>query len=216
MYTPSVFAEARPAVLRELIRRHPLATFVVAGDAGIAINHLPFHYATGVGRHGVLRGHVPRSNDVWEALDGSRPAVAVFHGPQAYVSPSWYPSKQAHGKAVPTWNYAVVHARGSPRAIHDEAWLLEHLNALTNTQEAASERPWRVDDAPADFTATLVGGLVGIEIPIAAIEGKWKVSQNRASANRRGVAAGLRLQGDSHSLAVAELVLSRLEDDETA
>jgi len=201
------FKESRASVLQDLICRHPLATFVIHSNE-LVVNHFPLVFDE-AGEQGVLKGHVPRSNSLWKALEGGLQAVAIFQGPQAYITPSWYPSKHEHGKAVPTWNYAVVHAHGRASAVHDADWLTEHLNLLTHQQEASQKLPWKVADAPAEFTAKMIEQLVGIEMPIASITGKWKVSQNRSHADQLGVSAGLRSRGSSVDLAMEALVADR-------
>ena len=203
MYMPTHFEETRPEVLHQLVAAHPLATWVVQSGAGLLVNHIPFLLDAERGPHGTLVGHVARANPVWQQLAAS---VAVFQGPQAYVSPNWYPSKHAHGKAVPTWNYAVVHAHGTPRAIESRDALLEIVTRLTRAHEAGQASPWAVGDAPADFLEQMLKAIVGIEMPIERLVGKWKVSQNRSLPDRLGTAAGLRQQGDAQSLAMAELV----------
>jgi transcriptional regulator len=203
MYMPTHFEETRPEVLHQLVAAHPLATWVVQSGAELLVNHIPFLLDAERGPHGTLVGHVARANPVWQQLASS---VAVFQGPQAYVSPNWYPSKHAHGKAVPTWNYAVVHAHGTPRAIESRDALLEIVTRLTRAHEAGQASPWAVGDAPADFLEQMLKAIVGIEMPIERLVGKWKVSQNRSLPDRLGTAAGLRQQGDAQSLAMAELV----------
>lgn len=206
MYTPDAFKEGRTEVLHELIRESPLATLIMPNLGEVVINHLPMVLRPGAANRGTLVGHVPKTNAVWELMNGERRAAAVFQGANAYITPSWYPSKHEHGRAVPTWNYAVVHVRGTPRAIDDAQWLLAHLEELTDTLESGQALPWKVSDAPQSFTDGMVGQLVGIEMPIDAIEGKWKVSQNRPHADQIGVIAGLKSRGDDESLAMAELV----------
>ena len=191
MYLPAHFEETDSAALHALIRAHPLGAWVVQdGDAGLAANHIPFLLDAQHGPLGTLVGHVARANPVWRALDGTE-SLVLFEGPQSYVSPSWYASKREHGKVVPTWNYAVVHAHGAARAIHDRQWLLELVTRLTAEHEAMSAEPWQVADAPRDYIERMLDAIVGVEIPIARLIGKWKVSQNRAQADRQGVAAGL-------------------------
>lgn len=192
MYIQKHFEATDPAVLQALMREHPLATWVTQGDGELIVNHVPLLLHAGEGPHGTLRGHLPRANSASTAFSRTVNSVFVFHGVQAYITPSWYASKQEHGKVVPTWNYAVVHAHGMPRIIEDKTWLLAHLQALTDEHESGRDLPWKVTDAPPDFIDRTMDALVGIEIPIARLEGKWKVSQNRGEADRRGVIAGLR------------------------
>lgn len=211
MYLQPQFEEARTDVLQQLIRAHPLATFVTLMGSEIVVNHMPFLIATDVGEFGTLKGHIPRTNPVWSAFHGGQEAVAVFQGPQSYITPSWYPSKCAHGRVVPTWNYAVVHVRGRPRIIEDANWLLAHLTELTDEHEFREAHPWKLSDAPEDFTQQMIARLVGIELPIGSITGKWKVSQNRPIDDRLAVATGLRSRGDDVSRAMADLVIERLD-----
>lgn len=208
MHIQSHFNESRPEVLHALIRSRPLATFIAVLDGEIVVNHMPFVLSVDDRGLGVLRGHLPKGNSLWQSLDGTTKAVAVFQGPQCYISPSWYPSKQEHGKVVPTWNYVVAHAHGQPIAVRDPAWLRSHLDSITEQEESARPMPWRVSDAPEDYVGKMVNAIVGIELPISTLDGKWKVSQNRPEADRLGVAAGLSEQGDDTSLAMAALVLS--------
>jgi transcriptional regulator len=211
MYVQSAFEEQRLDVLHCHIRAHPLATFIMSIGDEIVVDHMPLLIDSQAGEHGVLRGHMPRANEIWQSLDGELDAVAVFQGPNAYVTPSWYPSKHEHGKAVPTWNYAVVHAHGRPRAIADAVWLRSHLEQLTDEHEARQALPWKVSDAPQEFTDRMIRRIVGIEMPIAKILGKWKASQNRPEADRLGVVAGLKSRGDDASLDMAELVVQAVE-----
>jgi transcriptional regulator len=203
MYRPSHFREDRPEVLHALIRTHSFAQLVTAGQQGLMANPLPILIDPAASPNGTLRGHLARANDQVATLRSGAEALVVFQGPQAYVSPSWYPSKQEHGKVVPTWNYVAVHAWGVPKVIDDPAWLRQLIEDLTVSQERHRPAPWAVGDAPADFIDTMVTAIVGIEIPIDRIEGKWKLSQNRSEPDRRGVAEGLRAEGNA---AMAELV----------
>lgn len=206
MYQPAAFREARMDVMHGLIRAHPLAVLVTHAEGGLLeANHLPLLIDALPSPHGTLRGHVARANPLWrQKHDGD--ALAVFQGPQVYVTPSWYPEKQATGKVVPTWNYAVVHARG-PLIIHDDReWLRDLVSRLTDRQEAGMPQPWAITDAPADYIERMLGAIVGIEIPVAHIEGKWKVSQNRNDADRAGVAEGLAQRPDPQAQHMAGLV----------
>jgi len=209
MYIQNQFEESRTEVLNRLIREYALATFIVCLHDEIVVNHFPLVMSDDGSAFGVLKGHIPRANCVWEAFDGESPAVAVFQGPSAYITPGWYPSKHLHGKVVPTWNYAVVHAHGTPVLVEDPDWLLDHLNALTDQQESTQSHLWEVSDAPADYTAAMLRQLVGVEMRVTRLEGKWKVSQNRSEADRQGVAAGLLSQGDDSALAMEALVRQR-------
>ena len=201
MYLPSHFAESRVEALHALMRERPFATLVTQGKAGPGADHLPLHLTP----DGRLQGHVARANPLWRDAAGSD-VLAIFHGPQAYVTPSWYATKREHGRAVPTWNYVVVHARGRLRAVDDAAWLRRQLDDLVERHESGFEHPWRVDDAPADYIDKMLATIVGIEIAIVELSGKWKISQNQPATNRAGVVAGLRQQGGTDSLAMAALV----------
>jgi transcriptional regulator len=210
MYLPKHFEETRVEEMHALMRQHPLATLVTLGPDGLNGNPLPLRLSAEPGPFGVLRGHVARANPVWKTFDPSVPALAVFSGPNVYVSPNWYPSKHVDGKAVPTWNYSCAHAHGRLRVIEDPAWLRELLAELTDRHESASFNPWRLDDAPAEYIDKMLGAVVGIEIAIERLEGKWKVSQNQSASNRAGVAAGLAAQDHAAAQQVAELVRERM------
>jgi transcriptional regulator len=219
MYLPPHFRENRLPVLHQLIRDHPLATLVTLGAEGLVANHIPMEIEPG-GEWGVLRGHVARSNPVWRTAMLAD-ALAIFQGAQGYVTPAWYRTKAESGKVVPTWNYVVVHAAGPLRAIDDPAWLRGFVTRLTDHHEARRRdleggEPWRVTDAPDDYVERMLGGIVGIEIPLARLEGKWKMSQNRMAEDRETVIAGLRAAGDPASLALAELVEDALAQDRDA
>ena len=193
MYQPKHFEETRPEVLQALVREHALATLVTMGSEGLTANLIPLLWqASSVPEApGRLLGHVARANRLWQDSDLSVPVLAVFQGPAHYISPSWYPSKQEHGKVVPTWNYAVVQARGVLRIHQDADWIRAQVTALTQQQEAGFAQPWSVEDAPRDYTDGLLKALVGIEIEVTAWAGKWKVSQNQPAPNRAGVVAAL-------------------------
>jgi transcriptional regulator len=206
MYVPKHHEESDTSVLHALIRAQPLGTWVTLGDGVLLSNHIPFLVDSTRGDYGTLIGHVARANPAWQAFSKTVDSMVAFQGPQTYITPSWYPSKHAHGKAVPTWNYAVVHAHGMPRAIEDRDWLMQHLNELTDVHEADQALPWKVADAPAEFTDKLLRMIVGIEIPIARLVGKWKVSQNRPDADKLGVIAGLTGRDDAQSKGMASLV----------
>ena len=206
MYLPAHFEQTDPQAMRRLVAAEPLATWIVPGADGPLVNHVPFMLDAGRGPHGTLIGHVARQNPVWQALADTRPVIAVFQGPQAYVSPGWYPGKAVHGKVVPTWNYAIVHAHGTARAVLDRTRLLEIVATLTDLHERPRARPWAVSDAPADYIDTMLGAIVGIEITVERWVGKWKTSQNRSAADRAGVAAGLRAEGEARHDVMARWV----------
>ena len=209
MYNPPHFQEERTDVLHRLIREHALATVVTMGPEGLIANHFPLILDPEPGPLGTLRGHVARMNPQWRESLPHVSALAIFQGPSAYITPSWYPSSKETGKAVPTYNYVVVHARGPLRTYEDPELLLSNVRALTELHEAGFAKRWSVDDAPADFIREQLKGVVGIEIRISRLEGKWKVSQNRVSVDRLGVIDGLREAGDGNGLAMADQVASR-------
>lgn len=208
MYQPPHFREDRLEVQHELIRTHPLGLLITAGPGGLQANPIPFLVYADATERGTLRAHMARGNPQWHELDAVDECLVVFQGPQQYITPSWYPTKQQTGKVVPTWNYVTVHAWGRPRAIEDGAWLRRQVEDLTNSQEGKRPAPWLVSDAPEPYLASQFKGIVGIEIPVARIEGKWKVSQNRPAQDRVGVVAGLRDSGEQ-SQVMAALVSER-------
>jgi transcriptional regulator len=210
MYVPAHFAETNPDTLRALVAAHPLGTWVTWADGEILVNHVPFLLDADRGPYGTLVGHVARANPVWQRFSPTVPSVVVFQGAEAYISPSWYPVKKAHGKVVPTWNYALVHAHGIPRAIEDRAWLHALVTRLTDTHETKQPQPWQVADAPDAYVARMLDAIVGIEIPVTALVGKWKVSQNRSRADMQGVAAGLRGSDGADAKGMAALVEARV------
>ncbi len=185
MYMPSSFRESRPEVLHGMIRACPFATVVTRAADGLAANHLPFELVDGV-----LHGHVARGNELAQ-MDGAE-VLLVFQGPDGYISPNWYPSKHETGREVPTWNYAVVHVHGRLRVIDDAAWLRRLLETLTDHHEADQPQPWKVSDAPEDHVEKSLRAIVGLEVSIEHIVGKFKLSQNHPARNRAGVITGLR------------------------
>lgn len=206
MYIPKHFEEPRIEVLHALMRARPLATLVTLSADGLNANHIPLLLSDQPAPLGTLRGHVARANAIWRDVSKDVDVLAVFHGPDAYVSPTWYPGKAENGKAVPTWNYAVAHAYGSLRVRDDAVWLHAHLDALTRHHEAALPEPWHLSDAPQDYIDKMMAAVVGIEIVITRLLGKWKVSQNQPAQNQAGVIQGLRARADAQSLAMAELI----------
>jgi transcriptional regulator len=190
MYLPAHFEQHDTAALHALMAAYPLATLVVSGAHGTTADLVPLHLHLAPDAPAELRGHVARANPLWRHADGLA-VLAVFHGPQAYVTPSWYPSKARHGKVVPTWNYTMVQARGSLQAVDDAPWLRELVGLLTDVHETPRAAPWAVDDAPEDYVQQMLRAIVGIRIPLDSLVGKWKVSQNRDEIDRTGVAQGL-------------------------
>ena len=209
MYQPPHFREDDLSVQHALIRSHPLGLLVTFGSGGIEANPIPFALDAQASALGTLKAHLSRANAQWRTFDPDQEALVVFQGPETYITPSWYAAKREHGKVVPTWNYAIVQARGRLTVRDDPDWLRQQIAALTDMQEAPRPEPWTVSDAPEPFVAAQLKGIVGVEIEITRIEGKWKVSQNRAEADRLGVSAGLRLSRDDASHRMADLVDAR-------
>lgn len=191
MYVPPAFREDRADILCGAIRAHPLGTLITSGAAGLLANLIPFTLVE-TGGAAILRAHLAKANDQIADLRAGSSTLVLFQGPHGYVSPSWYATKAEHGRVVPTWNYIAVQVAGPPQIFDDADWLRDQLNTLTAEQEKVRATPWGVDDAPATFVAAQMKGIVGLEIPVERIEGKWKVSQNQSAANRKGVEAGLR------------------------
>ena len=201
MYLPAHFEQTDVQALHALMLERPLATLVTLQDGLPAADLVPLEFDAATQ---TLRGHVARANPLWQSANG-QPVLAVFSGPQAYITPSWFATKAATHKVVPTWNYTVVQARGRLRAIEDAPWLYDLVTRLTAHHEAPRAAPWAVSDAPIDYVQQMLRGIVGIEIAVHALVGKWKVSQNRSEADRQGVAAGLQ-QGSAEAQAMAALV----------
>ena len=205
MYQPPHFREDRLEVQHALIRSQPLGLLITAGPGGLQANHIPFLIEEDGSPHGKLRAHLARGNPQLAELAAVEECLVAFQGPQTYISPSLYPTKQEHGKVVPTWNYITVHAWGRPRVIDDVTWLRRQVEDLTAHNERSRQAPWLVSDAPESFLAAQLKAIVGIEIPIARIEGKWKVSQNRPAVDQAGVVAGLRGAGGDAEIIAAQV-----------
>ena len=206
MYVPKHFEEPRVEVLHALIRACPLGALVVPTAGGMVANHIPFEISPEPAPLGTLRAHVARANPVWRDAAPGGEALVIFQGPDAYVSPAWYPTKKETGKVVPTWNYAVAHAYGPVRFIDDRVWLRAFVEMLTDRHEAGRPEPWKVADAPGDFVDTLVGAIIGVEISVDRLVGKWKVSQNRPAHDREGVAEALGRDGSDAAAVMGRLV----------
>jgi transcriptional regulator len=209
VYTPAPFAENRIGVLQEFIRQHLLATLVSCGSSGPEATHVPVVLHTDQGTSGILRCHLARANDHWKDLQSLPAVLAIFHGTDHYITPSWYPTKQEHGKVVPTWNYVAVHVRGRARLFEDQSELIEHLRTLTDQNEQVFAQPWSVADAPQNYIDSLTKAIVGVEIAIDKIEGKCKASQNQPQSNQAGTVAGLNRLNSPESLRMAQLVAQR-------
>jgi transcriptional regulator len=206
VYIEKRYEETRVEVLHALIRDHPLATLVTLSADGLDANHIPMVISESPAPFGTLRGHIARANPLLNDIAAGSEAMAVFHGPQTYISPSWYVTKAETGKVAPTWNYAVVHAHGPLRVVEDAAWIRTQLEALTAHNEASFPEPWAVADAPDDFVEQLIGAIIGFEMPIERLYGKWKVSQNQPPRNQASVIEALRASGHPHATDMALLV----------
>jgi transcriptional regulator len=206
VYIPKQFEEPRVEVMHELVRAYPLATLVTHYSSGLSANHIPLHLSGSPAPYGTLQGHIARANPLVGEIAGGIETLAIFHGPDSYITPSWYATKKESGKVVPTWNYAVVHAYGVLRVVDDASWLRAQLEALTDHNEASFPEPWAVSDAPADHIESIMAAIVGVEIAITKMIGKWKVSQNQPMQNQVGVISGLKASGLPESQAMAALV----------
>jgi len=207
MYVPSHFKEEDHEKLQQYIREYGFGLLVIADDEGIEANHVPFYLRSGPEDSlGYLQCHLARSNPAWKRLQGGARVLAVFQGPDAYVSPTWYPTKAETGRAVPTWNYLAVHAQGRAQVIEDPHWLKHHLHQLTDQHEEQMAAPWSVDDAPTDFIDRLAKAIVGVEITVDTLIGKLKASQNQPERNRAGVKAGLETIEGTKSAAMTNFI----------
>ena len=206
MYIPKQFEETDVGVLHQLILTHPLGALVTLTHHGLDANHIPLLVRAEPAPFGTLHGHIARANPLWRDFSRDVEALVIFQGPDTYISPSWYPSKSEHRKVVPTWNYVVVHVHGYMRIIDDPVWMRAHLEELVTACEAGRPVPWKVTDAPAEYIEKMVRAVVGLEIPIQRLIGKWKVSQNRTDRDREGVIEGLGNEGTERTLAMASLV----------
>jgi transcriptional regulator len=208
LYRPPAFKEDRVDVMHDAIRNNPLGTLVTSGHEGLQGDHIPFLIRPEAGGYGTLLCHLAKANRHLDTLRACNEAMVMFQGPHAYISPSLYASKKVDGKVVPTWNYIAVHAWGEPTVIDDPRWLMEQVTALTDRQEAGREDRWHVSDAPSDFMGAQLKGIVGVQVIVKRMEGKWKVSQNRPAADRATVAAGL-VSGNPAEAEMARQVAER-------
>ena len=209
MYIPRANQETRIPVIQKLMEEQPFASLISMGANGLFASHIPMVLERDGTEMGRLKGHLSRANRQWRDFTPDVEALAIFSGPQHYITPSWYPEKQDSGRVVPTWNYAVVHAYGHLKVIEDSDWLMAHLESLVRIHEAEFQVPWKIEDAPAEYIASQVKGIVGLEMVIERLEGKWKVSQNRSEQDRSGVAKGLAELDTTESLAMKALVDER-------
>ena len=204
MYEPPLHRQEDLAQVFAMMAAHPLGLLISHGASGLLANAVPFTRVDDGSQFGLLRAHLARANPQWRELSGE--VLVVFQGAGHYITPSWYATKRETGKVVPTWNYLIVQARGRPRVIEDADWLRAQIEALTSKKEASRAKPWAVGDAPEDFVASQIRQIVGVEIEITDIKGKWKVSQNRKAEDRAGVIAGLEAEGDPEAEEMARIV----------
>ena len=216
MYLPNYHRFTDRDAILSLIESHALGAWVCHCDGDLVANHLPFFLDRTRGANGTLMGHVSRANGVWRALAADTPSIVMFRGPQSYISPGWYPGKVAHGEVVPTWDYAVAHAHGVARVIEDRDWMLGMLGRLTNAQESSRAEPWQVGDAPGAYIDKLLRAIVGIEIPIDALEGKLKLSQDEALPDRIGTVTGLQTAPGDEARTLAEWVKRAIDAESPA
>jgi len=212
MYIPATFRETDIPRIHAAIRASGLATLITTGASGMLATPVPMLIDPAPAPYGTLYGHIARANPQWQQTDQAMDALAIFLGPDAYVSPGWYPSKRETGKVVPTWNYVTVHAYGPVEFISDPDILRGFVADLTRKHEAGRAQPWQVSDAPADFIASQLRAIVGFRLRITRLEGKWKMSQNRLPADREAVVEGLRAEGTAQAAVVADLVAAALRD----
>jgi transcriptional regulator len=203
MYNPPHFKNDDVAALHGAIRTYAFGSLVTVGADGIEVSHVPMLIDPEPAPYGTLIGHLSKANAQWRTARPDVPALAMFLGPDAYVTPAWYATKRENGKVVPTWNYVAIHARGVLRFFHEPDRLLGVVTRLTETHEAGRSDPWKVTDAPAEYVEGMLKGIVGFELSIAKLEGKWKMSQNRPAEDRAGVVEGLRAEGEAE---VADIV----------
>ncbi|HEY0802428.1 MAG TPA: FMN-binding negative transcriptional regulator [Steroidobacteraceae bacterium] len=215
MYLPAHFNETRTDVLRELMRARPLCTLVTLCESGLVANHVPVQTLDEPAPLGLIRGHIARANSLWREYRSGAQALAIFQGPQVYISPAFYPTKVKTGQVVPTWDYAVVHASGTLRFIEDTQWLRNFVAGLTDKHEAPRSAPWKIDDAPAAYIEKMLTLIVGFELSIESLAGKWKVSQNRPQADRQGVIQNLQGAGDADSREIAAMLAARDAEPES-
>lgn len=192
--------ENRISVMQDLIDAYSFGILIAHEGSELSVNHLPFVLHRDLGENGTLRAHMAKGNPLWKGFDEGTDVVAIFQGPHHYVSPSWYASKAEHGKVVPTWNYATVHAKGLLRLVNDPDWLIAQIGSLSDIHEAGRDDPWKITDAPEKYIRGQMKGIVGLEIEIAELTGKWKMSQNKNEADKAGILAGLTHDGDENAL----------------
>lgn len=205
MYLPHHFEETRKEILYDLMRAHPFATLTTITANEITANHIPLLFREKASGLDILEGHIARANPLWKSTDAEN-ALVIFQGPHGYITPNWYPTKQVAGKVVPTWNYAIVHAKVRLRFVDDADWLKTHLEKLTASQESNLPTPWSFSDAPQEYTDRLITALIGIELDITELTGKWKMSQNQPLENQQGIVNGLAERNTTDDHKMAEII----------
>ncbi|MCP1445202.1 transcriptional regulator [Pseudomonas sp. GGS8] len=208
MYVPAHFDEPRTEALHELIVQHPLGILFTNGESGLDANHIPFELKASEGQFGVLHAHVARANPVWQDVKNGDEVLVVFRGAEAYISPTWYPSKHETHKQVPTWNYKVVHAHGRITLHDDERYVRGLVALLTRTHESSQPEPWKMTDAPKDYIASMLKAIVGVEIEITRLVGKFKLGQNKETRDIRGAGQALK---DSGKIVLGEAMLAGVD-----
>ena len=209
MYQPDHYRVDDLSLMHALMRARPLVALVSGGAEGLYATHLPTVLKDD-GPYGVIECHLARANPHWKDLAEGKEALMIFQGPEGYITPNWYPSKIQHGKVVPTWNYAVVHAYGCPEVMKEKDWLHRHVSELTAQQERNEPEPWMTSDAPGTYIEVMLRGIVGFRFAITRLQGKWKMSQNRDMGDRDGVAKGLSKRGHKDDLEMAEIVARQI------
>jgi len=212
MYQPDHFRVEDVPQMHTLMRARPFAVLVSGGSTGLYASHLPTVLKDD-GPFGVIECHLARPNAHWREVAEAKEALMIFQGPQSYITPNWYPSKALHGKVVPTWNFAVVHAYGRPEMMKEADWLLRHVSELTAQHESNEAKPWSLSDAPDTYTQVMLRGIVGFRFAVTRLEGKWKMSQNRDIQDQVGVVKGLRNRGDGDDLEIAKIISRQTRTD---
>ncbi|WP_085298748.1 FMN-binding negative transcriptional regulator [Cognaticolwellia mytili] len=211
MYIPNKFKQSDAAALKTLMVDYPFATLIGTSELGLEVNHIPLMFKQVDGKD-KLQGHIAKANPLWKSIADKAEVLVVFNGPNCYISPNFYPTKMATGKAVPTWNYVAVHVKGHISFVHDNTWNLNLLDRLTTHHEALQPKPWSIEDAPKQYIAKMLPAVVGIDIDITSITGKWKVSQNQPTINKQGIFNALSGENESHALKIAEFLKSYMEE----
>ena len=213
MHIPKQFKQEDKAKIKTLIADYPLAALIFKNANGLEANHIPLQLTQTNDQEWTLIGHIARGNPMWKNVEDKADILVIFQGPQSYITPNWYPTKQEHKKVVPTWNYAAIHIHGALSFIHETQWKIDMLNSLTNQMEADQAKPWQLSDAPEDYVEKQLNAIVGIEISVNQIEGKWKLSQNQPEQNRMGVIQGLSQSERLEAQAMSKVMNQNQDND---